>query len=183
MLDSVKSYLKIEGTSKDTLLNGFISQAKKVIEASIRGLVFTGTQSTIRHYTDIMDSRLYVFAYGLTGGSLTVTGRDNPTEAWMAVTVYLEDGNLPMIYSEDWDYAQYKIDVMAGWADNDVPNDLKMVITQMVAESYEHHDNSSINLKQQARAESGVTSTTVFEEVINKPQIKLILDRYRFPLC
>lgn len=183
LIDDVKSYLSISGSSEDSLLTIYINDVKKVIEGYCNGLVYSGSKTQYETYQDLYDSRLYVRAWNTENGTVSVTGRDKPNETWTAVTTNMDYGVLPMVYSEDWSYAQYKIAITAGWSDDDLPADLKGLTIRLAAESFYRQDSKSIHLSQSVKGENGITATTVFRDVISSEQAMATIRKYRFPVC
>jgi hypothetical protein len=178
-LTNVKLYLKISGTSLDTLLTNFINQAQTEIEKFINKNLDYGSKTI---YKKVPKATTLLLIEDNVNSLTSVSYRDSPLDSWTAIssTLYaltLND-NYFIYYDSFAPNVEYKVVYNGGWSA--IPDDLQSVAIEMVAiklnESSE--GKSVLGVQQIANGFSGNNETTTFADLFER-RWKRILNKYK----
>lgn len=178
-LDSVKSYLKISGTSIDTLLTTFINQSQKEIEKYINKNLDYGSKTI---YKSVKDNSTLLLIDDNVNSITSLSYRANPLDSWTLIssdlyTIVLND-NYFIYYDLFETSKEYKIVYNGGWST--IPDDLQSVAIEMTAIKLNESGEGKnvIGINQIANGFSGNNETTSFIDLFEK-RWKRILSKYK----
>ena len=188
-LDNCKSYLQIEDTSQDLFLNMLIKSVQKEIEN------YCNRQFDLQTYTNEqhkVNHKIFTHNYPivsveairrtydgtldieLTPNELNGSYRIHPNYVELLDMKYVTMSNKTMWAFKEESYVE--IDYTAGWSQEQIPGDLTLAATKMVALEYTISRESRIGLE--SESVGGVKYTYYKNAAQSIPaDIQLVLDR------
>jgi|GEM_PF-1435853 hypothetical protein len=191
-LENVKAYLQISATdtSQDTFLNLLIGSMQDLIEnycnRTFELTTYTAEQHTIMHkifvnnypiqsIQQIRRSSDDVLDIVLDENNIITAYRIHPNYVEMIDWKYVTMSNKLMWADHEESYVE--IDYTAGWTQDQIPNDLMLAATKLVALEYKVSTENRIGLE--AESEGDVKFTYYKNAAQSLPaDIQMILDRY-----
>ncbi len=194
-LSEVKSYLKISATdtSKDNLLQGWISDVSRSIEAYCQNKIRRQQVLGEIHNGDGVSEQWTTFSpitdiYGATDNDklASVQYRNSPLDAWINLAtdvrnILIDSADKKFIELYDMAFptgrSNIKVSYYAGF--DPVPGDIKNVCLEMAAMMWKESNQGENRLGVQSTADStsGSNFNTTFRSL--KPEWRLVLNRYR----
>ena len=182
-LTNVKAYLNISGSTLDTLLTPFISQAQKEIENYVGRDLSYGSKTI---YRKLNDSTTLLLIDDIVNSLTSLSYRNTPIDTWTAIdsskyALTQLNGNY-FIYYDFGSDIEYKIVFNGGYST--YPSDLEQVAIEMVVIKLNESGAGKdlLGKGQVASAFSGTNETTTYIDMFEK-RWKRVLQAYKVYLC
>lgn len=171
------NYLNIPDSSQDAILTALIGQAQKMMES----ITMQPLESTsIVEYFDGNGSIYWTLPYTSPVTITSLQSRTLPTDSWTTVSgavVFTSDKVQRLYYGDGLTTKFWRANLSVGWTSGSMPADLVNICSEIALELFAATDfgggQNRFGLASLAESQGGITSTTVYKDLMSRYHAKL----------
>lgn len=171
------NYLNIPDSSQDTILTALIAQSQKMMESITMQPL---EQASLTEYFDGTGSMYWTIPYTVPTTISGLAYRVLPSDNWTTVSgavVYTSDKLQRLYYGDGLTAKFWRANLSVGWSSGSMPADLINICSEMTLELFAATDygggQNRFGLASLAEAQGGITSTTVYRDMMSRYHAKL----------